>query len=102
MGSVAPPQDLAVRQRTWGSRFRHDLSRPITITARSRGTARIAEEALAHSPYRHSSLRGLISPTGFSSRGRSGRSTQRGGWSAHPATEAGSQHSVPPVSGIAA
>ena len=42
MGSVAPPQDLAVRQRTWGSRFRHDLSRPITITARSR----------AHSPYR--------------------------------------------------
>jgi hypothetical protein len=39
MGNVAPPQDLAVRQRTWGSRFRHELSRPITITARSGGDA---------------------------------------------------------------
>ena len=30
---VAPTHDLAVRQRTWGSRFRHDLSRPTTIGA---------------------------------------------------------------------
>ena len=53
MGSVAPPQDLAVRQRTWGSRFRHDLSRPITIKARSHATARIAEQALliVHTPF---------------------------------------------------
>jgi hypothetical protein len=42
MGGVAPPQDLAVRQRTSGSRFHHDLWRPITITARSPGTARLA------------------------------------------------------------
>ena len=53
MATVAPRTTWLCASAHGASRFRHDLSRPITIKARSHATARIAEQALliVHTPF---------------------------------------------------